>query len=422
MNVVGIIAEYNPFHNGHLYHLDHAKKTCTADYVICVMSGHFLQRGEPALFDKWSRAAMAVSAGADLVLELPFAFACRSAGAFARGSVELLSATKLVTHLCFGSEADSIEQLKDLASFLTQEPPLYQQLIRKNLKLGLSYPSARSRAIQEYYVLTNLQNADDIQAIIASPNNILGIEYLAALHRIHSPITPTTIKRQHTNYHDQSLSGSIASATAIRTEFETKGLTEELERTMPDTTNKIAQQCFIQQLGPVFPNAFAMLIIAILRRAQPAELSAIAEVTEGLEHKLKSSGNIATNLDDLLKLLKSKRFTRTRLQRMLIYIMLNFTKELAAEFDHAGPRYLRVLAISKQGQNLLRILKETAALPIIQRAAEFTASNYYNPTSTLDKMLQLDIHATDLYALGSPVPRRGGLDYLTSVVRMSGSL
>lgn len=417
MNIAGIIAEYNPFHNGHLFHLNQAKKLCAADYVICVMSGHFLQRGEPAIFDKWSRAAMAIAAGADLVLELPFGFACRSAGIFARGGVELLESTKLVTHLCFGSEAGSVDRLSELAALLSQEPARYQGLLRKNLQTGSSYPAARSKAIKEYYELKD--ESTWAHKIIAAPNNILGLEYLNAIKRINSSIQPITIKRQHNNYHDLNLCGTVASATAIRAEYEKNGLTTDLVQTIPKSTEGIIRQCVARQFGPVFPAHFSTILLAALRRATPAELSSLAEVTEGLEYRLKDAANMATSLEELLTLLKSKRYTRTRLQRILVYLLLNFTKDLASEMDNCGPRYLRVLAISKQGQGLLRMIKKTSDLPIIHRAAEFTSSKHFNHTSTLEKMLQLDILATDLYALVGPVPKRGGLDYLTGAVRLT---
>lgn len=418
MNVVGIIAEYNPFHNGHLFHLEHAKKICNAEYVVCVMSGHFLQRGEPALFDKWSRAKMAVSAGADLVCELPFAFACRSAGMFAEGGVKLLAATNLVTHLCFGSEADSLNELKEISALLCQETALFRELLLNNMQMGLSYPTARSKAIQAYYRISYPQLAADVERIIASPNNILGIEYLNALSRSQSAIQPMTVKRHQANYHDQTLSGSIASATAVRAEFIKKGLSVELQKTVPNTTIQVMCQCMKEQLGPVLPDSFSLMILSALRRMHPDQLSCLAEVTEGLEYKLKNTANLATNQEELLTSLKSKRYTRTRLQRILSYLLLNFTKELATEFDAAGPCYIRILATSKKGQDLLRIMKESSTLPIIHRAAEFTSSNHFHPATTLEKMLQLDIRATDLYVLGGSVPRRGGLDYLTNIVRL----
>jgi predicted nucleotidyltransferase len=418
MNIVGIIAEYNPFHNGHLLHIQQAKKICRADHVICVMSGHFLQRGEPALFDKWSRAAMAVAGGADLVFELPTVFACRSAGMFARGGVQALAATNLTTHLCFGSEAGSLEPLSGIAAILAQEPHLYQEVLQKYLQQGLSYPAARSHAVQAYHADTNISPCATVAKIMTAPNNNLAIEYLTSLRNLNSPIQPVTIKRQQAQYHDQTIHGTIASATAIRKNLQQNGLTEELYQTVPKTTRELMEHCLQQQAGPVFADAFSLIILSILRRTYPSDLAAILDVTEGLEFKLKATANTATSWEEILTGVKSKRYTRTRLQRILVYCVLNLTKKIIEDFDGAGPLYLRVLAFSKRGQDLLREMKSTATLPIIHRPAEYTSSIHYHPSTTLEQMLQYDILATDLYVLGNPVPRRGGLDYLLGAMRV----
>lgn len=415
MNVVGIIAEYNPFHNGHLFHLQAAKENCDAQYAICVMSGHFLQRGEPALFDKWSRAAMAVSAGADVVFELPCAYACRSAGVFARGSVELLAASGIVTHLCFGSEHGAIKQLQEIALLLAAEPAVFQTLLQDQLQQGKSFPAARFAALQEYYRLTKPSGPQWDSAILTHPNNTLGIEYLIALEKLGNPMVPVTIKRYTANYHDKHIAGPIASASAIRHLLEVRGISADLNRVVPSPAAQIMQNCILQEQGPVFLTAFTRMALAFLRRATLEELALILDVKEGLEYKLKEAANTAASLDDLLTALKSKRYTRTRLQRLLVYCLLNFQKHMAEALDEAGPQYLRVLAFSEQGQTLLKQMRKKAQLPIIHRPAIHTDSTAHS--FALTRMLLLDILATDLYALGCPRPLRGGLDYLKGVVR-----
>lgn len=417
MHVVGIIAEYNPFHNGHLYHLRTAKERCSARYAVCVMSGHFLQRGEPALFDKWARAAMAVSAGADVVFELPFVFACRSAGVFARGGVELLASTGIVTHLCFGSENGSLEQLRGIAALLTEESPDFQLLLREKLQCGISYPSARHLALQQYCRLLDLPGFPCDMDLLAYPNNTLGIEYLIALTKAGCDISPVTIKRRSANYLDKTVDGPIASATAIRHLFASKGLTEEIKLAVPAPAVNIMTDYMHRFRGPVFAAAYGPMLLSLLRRTPLEELALILDVSEGLEYKLKEAANTASCTESLITALKSKRYTRTRLQRILMYCLLNYKKETAQALDQCGPQYLRVLAFSEKGQELLKLMKETAKLPVIHRPAVYV-SNTCAPATSLQQMLALDILATDLYVLGCPQPQRGGLDHLTSAVRV----
>lgn len=418
MNIVGIIAEYNPFHNGHLFHLRAAKEKCGAQYALCVMSGHFLQRGEPALFDKWSRAAMAVSAGADLVVELPFVYACRSAGVFAQGGVTLLASTGIVTHLCFGSEHGSLAELQKIAALLAEETPAFKSLLQEKLLTGLSYPAARHAALQQYCQLADGQTSCNLD-VLTHPNNTLGIEYLIALTKLGWPIKPMTLKRCTSNYHDKIIDGPIASATALRNLLETDGLTEKIQLAVPAPVLSRMANCMRQSRGPVFTADYGRIILSCLRRTPRKELASILDVNEGLEYKLKEAANTVSSLESLVTALKSKRYTRTRLQRILTYCLLDFKKYPVERLSQAGPQYLRVLAFSEQGQDLLKLLKKTASLPVMHRPSKYTRSTIDAPVSSLEQMLQFDILATDLYVLGCPQPQRGGLDYLTSAVRVT---
>lgn len=418
MNVAGIIAEYNPFHNGHLFHLQTAREQCDADYVVCVMSGHFLQRGEPAIFDKWSRAAMAVAAGADLVFELPFAYACRSAGVFARGGVELLASTGIVSHLCFGSEAGSLDQLNQVAALLKDEQPLFKEMLRAKLQNGLSYPTARHLTLQQYNQATAPSNLSFDADLLAKPNNTLAIEYLIALTRLGNPLVPVTVKRHCADYHDLSINGPITSATAIRRQLETGGFAESVRTALPPSTAKIMQNCLDRGYGPVFFANFERSLLSLLRRATVQQLSLVLDINEGLENKLKEAANTAASLESLLKAVKSKRYTRTRLQRILTYCLLNFSKQSAHMLDQSGPQYLRLLAFSFRGRQLLKIMRKNASLPVIHKPAAYV-SDTPSASPALKNMLRFDILATDLYVLGCPQPRRGGLDYLTGAVMLS---
>lgn len=414
MNVVGLVTEYNPFHNGHLYHVQEARKACDADVVISVMSGHFLQRGEPALFNKWARAKMAVMAGVDMVLELPAAFAMRSASAFARGAVEILNATGIVSHICFGSEAGDITELWPAARLLADEPSEFKRKLACYLDQGFSFPKARALALASYY---DAGDQNETAEIYSSPNNILGIEYLKAIISTGSHIRPVTIKRFAAGYHDHEImdfSGiedylSIASATSIRKEISSTGeLTRKVSAVVPKTTLETMKQEMSSGLGPVFIENYAPNLFYLLR-TQPKEwLAEIYEVTEGLENRIYEMARTAGSVEDLINKIKTKRYTWTRLQRIVSYIMLGYTKSLSRTFDRTGPLYLRILGLSDQGRRVLKTLKKQGQLPVITRTAPFL-----NTTDDLGLMLNFDVKASDIYGLLTPsfLNLHAGLDF-----------
>ena len=414
MNVVGLVTEHNPFHNGHLYHVQEARKACDADLVISVMSGHFLQRGEPALFNKWARAKMAVLAGVDMVIELPTAFSVRSASAFARGSVEILNATGIVSHICFGSEAGSLDELWPAARLLANEPPIFKQKLAHFLDQGVSFPKARALAIAKYLAADDHVGASD--NLYSSPNNILGIEYMKAIESTGSHIRPVTIKRIAAGYHDREIedySGledylSIASATSIRQELSsTNELNRKVSTVVPKTTLETMEQEIASGHGPVFMANYAATLFYLLRTRPKDWLAEIYEVTEGLENRIHLMAQSAESVEGLLKELKTKRYTWTRLQRILSYIMLEYTKSLAHTFDETGPLYLRILGLSDKGRQILKTMKKQGNLPVITRTSPFLHS-----TDSLAAMLKFDVKATDIYTLLAPSPMRlrAGLD------------
>lgn len=415
MNVVGLVTEHNPFHNGHLYHVQQARRACDADIVISVMSGHFLQRGEPALFNKWARAKMAVMAGVDVVIELPAAFSVRSASTFAHGSVEILNATGIVSHICFGSESGDLNELWPAAHVLAKEPPDFRQKLACHLDRGLSFPKARSLALADY-LAPNQQNTA-VSDVYASPNNILGIEYLKALESTGSSIKPVTIKRFAAGYHDREIedySGienylAIASATSIREELSAAGeLNRKISAVVPETTLQIMEQEIASGQGPVFMANYAQILFYLLRTHAKEWLAEIYDVTEGLENRIDESARAACSVEDLLQQIKTKRYTRTRLQRIISYIMLGYTKSLAAVFDETGPCYLRILGLSAQGRRILKTIKKQGHLPVLTRTAP-----YLNGLDDLALMLKFDVKASDVYALLTPssLKLRPGLDY-----------
>lgn len=402
MQLTGIVAEYNPFHNGHLYHLTQTKALQQADGVVAVMSGNFTQRGEAAVFDKWTRAEMALRCGVDLVLELPTAFAVRSAAQFAQGAVLTLAATGSVTCLSCGVESTNATQLEQLAAFLADESPQFQQLLHQQLDAGCSFPSARQRALEQL----QLAGAEQLQ----SPNNSLALQYLQTIRQHRLPITPLFISRLG-KYSDDSLppvNQGFASASAVRKLlYEENSLWQEQ---IPEAVRLLIHQRLQQGYLPMQNQCFSQILFALLRRSTPEQLSAITEMREGLENRLATAARQAQNLDELCAAVKSKRYTYTRIQRTLIHLLLNMTEQWSE------PQYLRVLGFNATGRKILKELKKTAQLPVVIRPARQRARLSLEG----QQMLALDQRATDLYYLGYPLPslREANLDLLRQPVQV----
>ncbi|MFD0711229.1 nucleotidyltransferase [Paenibacillus sp. GCM10027626] len=391
MRTVGLIVEYNPFHNGHLYHLQQSKKITGSDAVIAVMSGHFLQRGEPALLDKWTRAEMALRGGCDLVIELPVAYSTQAAEWFAYGAVALLEATGVVDCLCFGSEGGMIAPLRRIAKTMAKEPASFGTLLAAALAGGSNYPSAYSSAVKQHMLLSG----DDEAAAfpLNEPNNTLGLHYLLALERLESAIQPFTIKREKAGYSQANISdASIASATAIRKLIMEDKMPEAIAPYVPASTFEL----LMQQAGErrlVGWEQLSRLLFHKIISESAAELNQYHEVTEGLEYRIKRLMPSLPRLTvaSLLDSLKTKRYTRTKLQRALLAILLNHHKEqLGAEQLRAGIQYLRILGCSAKGKTLLKKMKGKAALPILLSAAR--------PPEPFP-FLELDVRATSIYGM-----------------------
>lgn len=410
MNVVGIVTEHNPFHNGHLYHVEKARELCDAEFVISVMSGHFLQRGEPALFNKWARAKMAALGGVDLVVELPTAFAVRSASVFSHGAVSLLNAMGVVTHICFGSEAGNTADLWPAARLLCQEPQDFRTILSQYLDKGLSYPAARSKAMEAYFTINGSNNIP--ASLLSSPNNILGIEYMRSLLTLGSSIEPVTIKRFAAGYHDTEIgpSRSIASATSVREELKSAGgcMTEKVDSVVPSSTSEVMNNEIFNGRGPVFIESYTKLIYYLLRTTTTEQIASLCDVSEGLENRILESAKSAGSVKELIDKIKSKRYTWTRIQRIITYIMLGFTSSMARSFEETGPRYIRILGMSDKGRELLRVVKKKADLPVVIRTSPFLFKR-----DEISEMLEFDVKATDIYTLLYPSSKltHPGLDY-----------
>lgn len=408
MRIVGLITEYNPFHNGHKYHIEKAKLITNSEYTISVMSGNFLQRGEPALVDKWTRARMAIDNGVDLVIELPTIYACQSAEIFGYGAVEILNSIGIVDNLVFGSEIGDIDKLFSISKILVDEPHEFKKYLKKYLSKGLVFPKARSNAIIEYLNFSN-KFIDNLEFILSNPNNILGIEYLKALIKTKSKIKPYTIKRIGSNYNDVFLTGNISSATAIRKSIFENGV-RSIKNTVPKET-----YYHLEKFTSIF-NTFNHLsnynqLLMFLIRVKNDYLKNILDVENGLENRIISCFNNNNNILDAIKCIKTKRYTLTRIQRILIHILLDITNESFIDITKKGPQYIRILGASKNGLKILNKIKSNSSIPIITKFSNY--KRYNNPS--LNKMLELDKLATDIYFLGIDTNRpTSNMDYKTN--------
>lgn len=383
MKAVGVIVEYNPFHNGHAYHLQQAKKMTNADLVIAAMSGNFLQRGEPALISKWKRTEMALKSGADIVFELPYSFATQQADTFANGAVSILEASGCHS-LCFGSESGNIEEFKQTFLFLENNNDMYQKRIKYYLEEGNSFPKSASLAFMDLSPHKNMLD-------LSKPNNILGYQYLKAIVKQSASMMPETISRKNADYHDDHFtSETIASATSIRKAlFSNKKEITLLQQYMPNSSYQSLLQ-YEEEFGLFhhWENYWPLLKFRIIH-SSPEELKAIYEVEEGLENRIIASALISTSFQQFMEAIKTKRYTWTRLQRACVHILTNTKKdEMNSTLTKAS--YLRLLGMTSQGRAYLNKYKSSLALPLISK---LPVKDHY--------LLTLDIRASRVYAMGA---------------------
>ena len=439
MGILGLIVEYNPFHNGHLYHIKQAKKITGAKHVICVMSGNFIQRGEPAIINKWARAKTALLNGVDLVIELPVVYAMSSAEYFTYGAVKILNDIGIVDYLCFGSESGEIKPLDKIAHILYNEPDLYKLLLKNELKKGLSYPLARNHALTKYLDTKKDSNLN-IDNLLDKSNNILGIEYLKALKRLNSSIKPVTIKRINNNYSTKYITGNISSATSIRkyildtthsscqnvldtTQSSCQNVLDTtqsscqniLDTTLPKSSYKILNEEFLSGRGPVSAPCFYHIISALIRKMSPSQLREIVYISEGLENRIKNAAASTGKYNELIDKIGTKRYTNTRIQRILMSIMIGITSSDMRDFNISfGPQYARVLGFNQSGIELMSLIKRKSLIPLVLKTSNFI--NSCNPL--LRKMLELESLSTDLYVLGykNSEYKKAGQEFTQNVI------
>ena len=397
MKVTGIIAEYDPFHNGHSYHIKKAREMTGADAIVVVMSGHFTQRGMPAFFSRDARVRMAVDGGADLVIELPYIYACNSSHEFARGAAGILNGIGCVDALVFGAETDDMDTLGKAARAAAGTDDRSSAYIKEEMKNGVSYPEALTRSVEKIY---GAQTA----AVLREPNNLLGIEYMKALRELGSGIKPFIVGRRSAAHgeslemlHERKQEQRIASGTAVRKAVYAGGA-RAAEMLVPDTSFSIISGyerssgfSFTEYRDKIKKNMFELLKYKIIT-SDESELAEVYGVAEGLENRLKSCISGAEDIDGLIDSVKSKRYTRARISRTLMHLLINLR---TTDFETLRETYCaRVLGFSPTGGKLLRLMSESSAIPVFSNLSRLDKRS---PEAA--RVLKYDMRASDVYAL-----------------------
>lgn len=382
MNITGIITEYNPFHNGHKFHLEESKKQTKSDGTICIMSGNFVQRGGPAIIDKWKRTEMALSNGVDLIIELPTFYAVSSAEFFAKGAVSILNSLNIVNNLFFGSEIGDAKALSEIAKVLVSEDKRFQNILKENLSLGLTFAKAREKSLIEYL------NSSEINNIITSSNNILGIEYIKAILKLNSSINPVALKREGSNYNDKSLSQTFSSATSIREVLKNTSNIEDLKNIIPLESYEVFSKLQEQDYRFTFEEEMFKYIKYKIQ-TNCVNFNNLYEVTEGLDNKIIKEISSSNSLHEFILKIKSKRYTYSKISRILTHIYLGLDNDYFKDIANENNLYVRVLGFNKTGREILSLIKANSSIPLITKVPRFTN----NP------LLKFDLQATACYSL-----------------------
>lgn len=407
--VLGIVAEYNPFHNGHLYHLNKSKEMLNIDYTIAVISGNFVQRGTTSIIDKWSKTEMALLNGVDLVIELPVLYSISSAENFADGAIKILNSLNIIDYLSFGSENPDIDILKKFANILYNEPKEYKTILSHELNKGLPFPKARENALMLY-----INDIRKCVNVLSSPNNILGIEYLKALKKYNSTIEAISISRFESEYNSTDFYNNIASATAIRNLVKNKSF-DIIKDLVPSSCYSILMHNIKNGHIVSDLSIFEKEIIYILRKMSIQEISELPDVSEGLEFSIKKAANSCNSIIEFLNIVKSKRYTSTRLQRILLYALLGINKK-DMEISKKTLPYIRILGFNENGKNLIsEIHKRNPKLEIVTSVKKFIDKN---TNKNLKKLIDKDIFATNVYTIGYEYDSFNNLDFTNKIIKI----
>lgn len=401
MKTLAIIAEYNPFHLGHKYHLEESIKTTNATHTIAIISSSFVQRGEPSIVDKWTKSKMALDNGFDLVIELPFVYSVQSAELFAYGAVEILDSLKIIDYLSFGAETNNLDLLNTISSILLEEPDFFRLSLKKHLDKGLSFASSRELALIDYLRENDLYSKD-FGNILKQSNNILAIEYLKAIKLLDSNIEPAIVTRLGADYNETSLSLNFSSATSIRKELISKG-PQSITKEVPSSSYKLLENCKYNHL-----NNYIIEINYLLNILEFEDYLEIFDMTEGLANRFLNLDKNYRSIDDLINDLSSKRYPRTRISRILIHLLSNLTKDDIVDIYSKRSNYMRILASNKKGFEIINKIKNNSNIMIINKFSDY----YRTQDSTIKKILDYEIRASNLYFIHQDRPRN--LDFIKS--------
>ena len=410
MKIVGFITEYNPFHLGHKYHLERAKELSKASHSIAVMSGSFVQRGEPSLVDKWTKAKMAIDNGVDLVIELPFIYSVQSAELFAHGGVSILDSLNVVDHIAFGSESNDLTPLEKIATILIDEPLEYKLKLRELLNKGYSYSKSRSYAIDSYIKSNNIGDTTPYTEILKQSNNILAIEYLKSLLKLDSQIKPVLINRQGHNYNDIQITNPIASATGIRNKLSQNPIDSIINNMPKESYNHLLN--FFNLFGEFnYLTSYNMIFQYLFRTLAELDLKNTMDMENGLENRIINKGMEFIDINQLINSVSTKRYPSTRIKRILIHLLSQLNINDIKRAYETPINYIRILASNEKGLEILKHIKQSSDLAVITKFADYKLLK----NKHIDFMLGFEQKATDLYYLGlkTKVPFVN-MDYLTS--------
>lgn len=390
MKAAGIIAEYNPFHNGHKYHIEQTKKLTGADFIIVVMSGNFTQRGTPAIMDKYSRAQMALENGADMVIELPSCYACGSAEYFAEGAIAILDSLGIVDSICFGSECGDISLLRPIAEVFAAEPHDYKETLKAGMRSGATFPQARNQAL-----IHCIPSFAENQNIINSPNNILGIEYMKCIIKRRSKIKSYAIQRTGSDYHSYRFQDNhFSSSLALRHSLETQDSLSLIEEQVPPSVYRIMQENY-KKTYPVFLQDFSVMLKYKLLLEEASGYDSFVDISEDLSDRILKTLYKTADYEELCELLKTKNLTYARVSRLLCHILLDLKKEDLSAYKASGTVfYARVLGFKDNGKGLMRELKMNSSIPLITKVSagkELTSE-------IARRQFEQDILASHIYA------------------------
>lgn len=396
MKIYGVIAEYNPFHNGHKYLID-ALRDKGATHIVAVMSGNFVQRGESALLTKWARAEMALKNGVDLVLELPLPWSSSNAQSFAEGGTAVLNSLGCVDCIGFGSECGDTLLLQESVLEINKDD--FQDKVLSLIKGGLSYPAAFGKAAED----------SKFQKILSSPNDTLAIEYIKALQNLKSNISPVAIKRVGNAHDSETTEEEFASATYLRKKILNSESSNELLKFVPESVLNILENELKSGRAPSDINNLEIAVLSCFRKMKPSDWQNVCDVTEGLENRLFRASQTAVSLQDFYEKVKTKRYPLARIRRIALHAFLNIPSNL----DRKTPPYLRVLGFNANGAQILKKAKNTAKLPIVHRASDINKLN-----ENAQYIWNLNSTATDLFSLSTPKIQPCGMECTQNSIRL----